>query len=160
MHARRTTAALGAAALLLTAAACGGSDDNSEESEPSTSIGASPSATATPSPGGTPSATPSASPSESPTATGREPDVTVQIDLVDGKPTELPEPVVEVAEGQVFRLEVTSDKAYQVHIHGYDAGMNIGAGETGVLDLVCDQTGTWEVEVEETGRKLFDLRVE
>jgi hypothetical protein len=168
VHARRTTAAVLAAAALLLSTSCG-KEDNSEESEPSASMEAtsSPSPSATQSPSASPSATASAtstatespSPSASPSATGDSDVVSLRIELENGKPTQMPPVNVDVEEGQTFRLTVSSDKAYEIHVHGYDESMNVPAGGEETLEFVADEPGDWEVEVEETHKKLFNLRV-
>ena len=83
----------------------------------------------------------------------------IDIDLVDGKQKERPDAVIEVEEGQTVKLTVSSDKAYEIHIHGYDKSIDVPAGGEESVEFEADKTGTWEVEVEDTGFKLFDLRV-
>jgi hypothetical protein len=161
---RRTSAAALTAVLMVLVTSCAKSDDGAPPaavaSSPSTSAAATPAASATPTPSAPspPSITPTAPASPADEDDGA--DVTVRIALAGGRPTERPEPVVEIEQGQIFELIVSSDEAHEIHVHGYDESFEIPAGGEGSATFEADQTGVWEVEIEDTGSKLFDLRVQ
>lgn len=109
--------------------------------------------------GAAPSAAPStaptgAAPSPAATAEGTVIDVTYAGGRITGVGSRVP-----VAVGERVLLRVTSDVAEQVHVHGYDASVDVPAGGTGEVAFVADQPGSWEVELHEAGRPLFSLRV-
>lgn len=145
---RRLSAAALAATLLLGVAACGDDDDGD--------VAQVPPAVTEPSAEPTNASSPSPSPSPSEAAADG---VEVRIDLVDGKPTERPEANVDVAEGERFTLVMTSDVAQEVHVHGYDKYLTLEPDETARLSFIADKTGSWLVEIHETGAELFNLRV-
>jgi hypothetical protein len=60
---------------------------------------------------------------------------------------------------QQIRIEVASDRAEEVHVHGYEHKTDIKSGEPAVLEFAADIPGVFEVELEKTHRKLFELRV-
>ena len=66
---------------------------------------------------------------------------------------------VSVGKGERVRLEVTSDVAEEVHVHGYDLEVPVAAGSTTAIDLVGDLPGVWEVELHGTGDVLVELEV-
>ena len=66
---------------------------------------------------------------------------------------------VAVGAGERVRLEVTSDVAEEVHVHGYDLEVPVAAGSTTAIDLVGDLPGVWEVELHGTGDVLVELEV-
>ena len=57
------------------------------------------------------------------------------------------------------RLEVTADRADEVHLHGYDRKVDISPGKPAVLEFTADVPGVFEVELEEAGLKLVELQV-
>ena len=66
---------------------------------------------------------------------------------------------VDVPLGATVRLLVTRDVADEVHVHGYDVAATVPAGGTASLELVADQSGTFEVETHETELLLAKLVV-
>ena len=66
---------------------------------------------------------------------------------------------VAVGAGERVRLEVTSDVAEEVHVHGYDLEVPVAAASTTAIDLVGDLPGVWEVELHGTGDVLVELEV-
>ncbi|GAA0611306.1 hypothetical protein GCM10009547_11690 [Sporichthya brevicatena] len=152
----RTAAAALAASLLLVLAACGDDDDDAAQDPTPT-----PAATVTPS--ASPSADASASPSDSasPSASAdAEEGQRIEINLVDGKPTEKVGPTVSVAKGEKLTLVITSDKAQEIHVHGLDEYIKVGAGETVTKTFTVDiAAGSYEVEVHDGSVLLFKLQV-
>jgi FtsP/CotA-like multicopper oxidase with cupredoxin domain len=136
-----------AAAFCLVAAGCG--DDGSGAAAPTTSTTASASVS-----GPTTATTPDPIPPASPAFTGKEVTVTV----AGGKVTPSPGRV-QVTKGETVRLTVTSDKAEEIHVHGYDLTKDLEAGEPGTLEFEADQTGLFEVELEKAALLLTQLVV-
>ncbi|MEU7784586.1 hypothetical protein [Amycolatopsis sp. NPDC049159] len=66
---------------------------------------------------------------------------------------------VEVAPGRAVRLEVTSDTADELHVHGYDKEVELTAGQPGSVSFTADVPGLFEVELHHSGAKLTQLRV-
>ncbi len=168
MRARRRFAAVLTASVLLLTAACGSKDDNAEESTGSPEVTSAASAQASEEPSEEPSesASPEASSSSgSSSESGKVVEsmdgktVTLALELVDGKPKVRPPVKVDVKKGQTFELFVTSDKAYEIHVHTYDETVDLKPGKEGKISFVADKTGSFEVEVEDTKFKLFDLQV-
>ena len=84
---------------------------------------------------------------------------TVQI-RVTGDQVETAERRVKVPLGSEVRLEVTADRADEVHLHGYDRKVDIEPGTPVVLEFQADTPGVFEVELEEAALKLVELQVE
>jgi heme/copper-type cytochrome/quinol oxidase subunit 2 len=57
------------------------------------------------------------------------------------------------------RLEVTADRADEVHLHGYDRKVDVEPGRQAMLDFTADTPGMFEVELEESGLRLLELQV-
>lgn len=96
----------------------------------------------------------SASPGAATSSTVR----TVSVTVSDGKVSpQLPR--VEVAKGQRVRIEVTTDKPDEVHVHGYDIEKATEPGKPTAIELTADIPGLFEVETHESGLLLFQLEV-
>ena len=61
--------------------------------------------------------------------------------------------------GERVLLRITSDVAEEVHVHGYDALAQVAAGATVEIPLTATKPGGFEVELEDSGKLLFQLRV-
>jgi hypothetical protein len=83
----------------------------------------------------------------------------VQVSVSDGKVKASPDPA-EVALGKKVTIVVESDTGDEVHVHGYDRVKEVAAGGTARLTFVADIPGAFEVELEESGIQLFELRVQ
>lgn len=116
--------------------------------DPDTAAPAAPSAAA---PAGRSAA---ASPEQEPVAAPRLIEVTYRGGEVTGV-----EPRVPVSLGESVVLRVSSDVAEQIHVHGYDLDADVPAGGTGEVAFIADLAGSWEVELHEAGRPMFQLRV-
>jgi FtsP/CotA-like multicopper oxidase with cupredoxin domain len=66
---------------------------------------------------------------------------------------------VEVAAGTPVRIEVTSDAAEEVHLHGYDKEAPVPAGGTATLAFTADIPGEFELEFHHSGDTLATLQV-
>jgi heme/copper-type cytochrome/quinol oxidase subunit 2 len=129
-----------ASVLALALAACGGGDDQDQ-------------ATATAAGSGT---TAAGSMTTAEAAAGAQ---TVQV-TVTGTKVETAERRVKVPLDGKVRLEVTADRADEVHLHGYDRKVDIEPGQPAVLEFTADVPGVFEVELEEAGLKLVELQVQ
>ena len=129
---RRAAALVGGAAALLVAG-CGA-----------------PAPAGVPAPGGTPAAVAPAV--SSPVV------VPVDVRVVDGQ-VQGPGARVEVPLGATVRLTVVSDRADELHVHGYDRTLPLAAGTPGVLEVVADVPGVFESELHDSGVRLPSLEV-
>jgi hypothetical protein len=66
---------------------------------------------------------------------------------------------VKVSKGTQIRLQVTSDKADELHVHGYEIEKELPAGEQVTLDFTADQTGLFDIELHESDLQLAQLEV-
>jgi hypothetical protein len=78
--------------------------------------------------------------------------------VAGGKVTPAPAPV-DVKLGSTIAIEVTSDVADEIHVHGYDKTLQLEPGKPGRLELAATIPGQFEVELENAQLLLFNLRV-
>ena len=78
---------------------------------------------------------------------------------VAGNQVQTAEKRVKVKLDTRVRLEVTADRADEVHLHGYDRKVDVEPGEQATLEFTADTPGVFEVELEESGLKLLELQV-
>ena len=83
---------------------------------------------------------------------------TIEVTLAGGKITGVGSRV-DVAVGDQIVLRVTADVVEEIHVHGYDLYADLVPGQTAQLAFVADLPGSYEVELHEAGRPLFQLRV-
>lgn len=105
-----------------------------------------------PSPTSPASASPSASVAPSPSVR------TVEVAYTDGEVTGT-SGREEVPLGERVVLRITSDVAEEVHVHGYDIEQAVPVGGTVDIPVDADIPGVFEVELHDSGRLLFQLRV-
>ena len=107
------------------------------------------------------SASAAASPTTAPAAPAEEPSAVARLIEVTYRGGEVTgvEPRVPVPLGESVVLRVTSDVAEEIHVHGYDLYADVPAGGTGEVAFTADLAGSWEVELHEVGRPMFQLRV-
>ena len=121
--------------------ASGGDDD-----EPATtSTDATPTATPTPTAEGTVEETPT------PTSTP-QPQAPL---LTPGKVTNL-----RFEQGDTVRFRVRADVTDHVHVHGYDLMKDVEPGKTIAFSFPATITGIFEIELEEAGEQIGQLRVD
>ncbi|MEE4489819.1 hypothetical protein [Streptomyces sp. BE230] len=94
----------------------------------------------------------------SPTRPAPTPGTTVEISVRDGKVSPAPGRT-EVKKGRTVRLQVRSDRADTLHVHGYDKEARLPAGRTVTLTFTADRTGLFEVETHESDLLLTQLVV-
>lgn len=84
--------------------------------------------------------------------------VEVAITITEGRSE--PQPGrVDAKKGQSVRITVTSDVPDRVHVHGYEVGAELPAGQPATVEFVADMDGLFEVETHESGVLLFQLLV-
>ncbi len=66
---------------------------------------------------------------------------------------------VEVPLGTPVTINVTSDVADEVHIHGYEKKAEIPAGGSASVSFAADIPGVFEGELHESGLQLLQLQV-
>ena len=123
-----------------------GSDDSGTQASQET---ATPTATET----ATATETGTATPTPTPTPTPKpKPKIPV---LSTGQVKEL-----EFTEGETIRFAVRSDTAQEVHVHGYDLLKETVPGKPITFSFKATITGIFEVEFEESGEHIGELRVD
>jgi heme/copper-type cytochrome/quinol oxidase subunit 2 len=93
--------------------------------------------------------TPTATPTPTPTPKPQPPLLT------GGKVTEL-----EFTEGDTVRFRVRSDTPDHVHVHGYDLMKDVVPGKTTTMSFKATITGIFEIEFEDAGEQIGELRVD
>lgn len=126
----------------------GGSGDDAEQAS-------APTATATPTPSSTAQPELEARSTPTPTPTPAVETVRFQNGAVAGGLAQL-----EFAKGDTARFRVSSDTADEVHVHGYDLKRDVAAGGTVSFSFRADIDGIFEVELENSGIQLAQLRVD
>ena len=63
-------------------------------------------------------------------------------------------------EGETVRFQVRADVTDHVHVHGYDLMKDIRPGQTITFAFPATITGIFEVEFEDAGRQIAQLRVD
>jgi hypothetical protein len=142
-HRRRLIAGLVVLGCLL--AGCGG-DGEGEAASTSTTVATTTSTTA-------PTSTTRATPTTAAFA-----GTLIQVTVSGGK-VETAERRVRVTRGNRVRVQVQSDVADEVHVHGYDLSEPVGPGKPATVEFAADLPGVFEVELENAKRKLFELEV-
>lgn len=85
-------------------------------------------------------------------------DQTITVDVVDGGPDGGVRRVA-VDRGSVVALQVTSDTAEEVHVHGYDILRAVSDGHPAHFAFTAEIPGVFEVELEGSGRLLLQLEI-
>ena len=146
-----------AGALALTACTDDGSPNPSASAPPPTTSPPTSAPPATTPPGTTPPATPTwpagcASPAALPAG------ATVIEATVAGGKVSPPRKTYDVKLKSIVRLLVTADVADEVHLHSYDRHVDTKPGCPASLDFEAGIPGTVEVELEDAGLHLFEVR--
>jgi hypothetical protein len=66
---------------------------------------------------------------------------------------------LEYSSGDEIAFRVRSDVADEVHVHGYDLSKDVRAGGSVAFSFAADLEGIFEVELEERGEQIAELRV-
>ncbi|MFK0251820.1 hypothetical protein ACIQUM_44585 [Amycolatopsis azurea] len=83
---------------------------------------------------------------------------TVKFSVTEGKRTAGPEEVA-VRTGENVALEVISDQADELHVHGYDKAAQLAPGVPGTVSFTANIDGIFEVELHKSGAAVTKLRV-
>jgi len=75
--------------------------------------------------------------------------------IVQGSPRTL-----RFTEGDTIRFRVRAEQDDEVHVHGYDKLKRVSAGRTVTFAFPASITGIFEVELENAGLQLGNLRVD
>ena len=67
---------------------------------------------------------------------------------------------ITVTKDDTVRLEVRSDTAGEVHVHGYDVFKDVEAGGSVKFNFKAGIEGVYEIELEETHTQIGQLSVE
>ena len=140
-----------ALALLLTGCAAG---QEQESAAAAASASGSPSAAPSATSSATVATTPTLTPTPSPTPSVR----TVAVSYAGGEVTGT-SGREEVPVGEQVVLRVSGDVAEEVHVHGYDLEGAVPAGGSVDIPLTASIPGVFEVELHDSGKVLFQLRV-
>lgn len=62
--------------------------------------------------------------------------------------------------GSEVDITVTADVEDEVHVHGYDLFESVADGSPASFTFTADIPGDFEIELEDSGRLLFNLRVQ
>ncbi|GIU96697.1 MAG: hypothetical protein KatS3mg013_0500 [Actinomycetota bacterium] len=81
----------------------------------------------------------------------------IEVTVRDGEVAGPSEP--EVQQGERVRIVVDADVADEIHLHGYDLTAAVVPGRPAELDFRATAPGVFEVELEEAGLLLFQLKV-
>jgi heme/copper-type cytochrome/quinol oxidase subunit 2 len=119
--------------------------DSSEDDKAPTAATATPTASAAPQ-----EAAPQEESTPTPTPTPPPPPL-----LTAGKVREL-----EFKQGDTVRFRIRSDTADHVHVHGYDLMKDVEPGKTATMSFKATITGIFEVEFEDSGTQIAELKVE
>jgi len=66
---------------------------------------------------------------------------------------------LEYSAGEQIRFRVSSDKAEEIHVHGYDIAKDVPAGGTVEFDFPAELEGIYEAELEGLGVQIAELRI-
>jgi hypothetical protein len=64
-------------------------------------------------------------------------------------------------QGDKITMNVTADRAEEIHLHGYDIAFEVEkAGDTVSKTFTADKTGSFEIEIESTSTEVGSLEVQ
>jgi hypothetical protein len=128
-------------AVVILTTAGGGGDDEQEATTAQQTVAPTPTAE----PGETPTETPEPTPTPKP----KPPLVT------RGEVTKL-----RFEQGETVKFRVRVDVADHVHVHGYDLMKDVEPGKTITFSFPAEITGIFEIELEDRGEEIAQLRVD
>ena len=64
------------------------------------------------------------------------------------------------SEGETVRFRARNDGPDHVHVHGYDLMKDLEPGKTAVMSFKATITGIFEIELEDAGEQIAELRVD
>jgi len=106
-----------------------------------------------------------ATPTGTPTPPGSDGEAT---ETPTPEPTPPPPPLLtaarvtdlEAKEGDTVRFRVRSSEPDHVHVHGYDILKDVEPGKTTTMSFEATITGIFEIELEDSGTQIGELKVE
>jgi hypothetical protein len=63
------------------------------------------------------------------------------------------------SQGDDIRFKVESDRAWEIHFHGYDVSKEVSAGGSVSFNVTAELEGVFEVEVEQTATQIAEITV-
>jgi hypothetical protein len=63
------------------------------------------------------------------------------------------------SQGDDIRFKVGSDRAWEIHFHGYDVSKEVSAGGSVSFNVPAELEGVFEVEVEQTATQIAEISV-
>jgi len=82
----------------------------------------------------------------------------LHVAVKDGKVSGDTKPTVKL--GSKVMIHITSDKADEAHLHGYDKEIELTAGKEAMITFTADIAGRFEFELHHSGLKAMELTVE
>jgi heme/copper-type cytochrome/quinol oxidase subunit 2 len=92
------------------------------------------------------------------TTTEPDPEITVVAIETTGGAVEVVQRF-DVPLNELVRVVVTADVTDEIHVHGYDLHADISPGFAAVLEFVAHIPGVFEIELEESGALIAELKV-
>ncbi len=68
-------------------------------------------------------------------------------------------PLINVQQGELLQLTVVSDRADELHVHGYDLHAPLEAGQPATLEIPCELAGRFEIELHTQHLQMSVLQV-
>jgi hypothetical protein len=63
-------------------------------------------------------------------------------------------------QGDTVNMTVSTEKAEEIHLHGYDYKFEPKPGQPATKTFTADKTGSFEIEIEDSSTHLGDLEVQ
>lgn len=82
----------------------------------------------------------------------------LRVSVKDGNASGDTKPTVKL--GSKVMIHITSDKADEAHLHGYDKEVELTAGKEAMIEFTADIAGRFEFELHHSGLKAMELTVE
>ena len=67
---------------------------------------------------------------------------------------------LEAKQGDTVTFQVKSDAEHEIHLHGYDIAKDVSPEKPVTFKLKADETGIFEIELEDTKTEIAELKVE
>ena len=84
---------------------------------------------------------------------------TIELAVQDGRLVSGPE-LIQAMQGQPIRLRITSNKADELHLHGYDLSLKLKPGVPAELNFTANLSGRFEYELHHAHAALGVLEVQ
>lgn len=81
-----------------------------------------------------------------------------ELELTDGEVSQ-GQTKLKVRKGERVVVSVISDKADELHLHGYDKAVDLIPGKVVRMEFTADTAGSFEAETHSNKRKIFALEV-